>query len=62
MAEYVGEIINQKELDLRRKQRRRDRHLFFLHLGAGDVREMIPILFIFRVYSIVCSIHVCVCE
>jgi hypothetical protein len=41
VAEYVGEVINQKELDLRRKQRRRDRHLFFLALSSGDVSNYI---------------------
>lgn len=37
MAEYVGEVINAKELEKRKKQRRRDRHLYFLMLNNGEV-------------------------
>lgn len=38
IAEYVGEVINNKELDKRKKQRRRDRHLYFLMINNHEVR------------------------
>ena len=37
VAEYVGEVINMRELDIRKKARRRDRHLFFLWLNNNEV-------------------------
>jgi hypothetical protein len=37
IAEYVGEVISMRELDLRRKQRRTARHLYFLGLPGGEV-------------------------
>ena len=38
IAEYVGEVINARELDMRKKQRRRERHLYFLMLNSAEVR------------------------
>ncbi|EKU20849.1 histone-lysine N-methyltransferase SETD2, partial [Nannochloropsis gaditana CCMP526] len=36
VAEYVGEVIHAKELGLRKKQRKRDRHLYFLALQSSE--------------------------